>query len=33
MKQLVLAGVMALVPAGCRGGSGLDAAQSTELGL
>ena len=32
MKQLVLAGVMAPVPAGCRGGSGL-AAQSTELGL
>ena len=25
MKQLVLAGVMALVPAGCGGGSGLDA--------
>ena len=31
MKQLVLAGVMALVPAGCSGGSGRDA-MSTELG-
>jgi hypothetical protein len=30
MKQLVLAGVMALVPAGCTG-SGLDA-QNAELG-